>query len=153
MGRASTIFLGATGRSATRPGATGRSGWGGGMAVGRSGISSPIEVDPLPIEVGRLTRARLARGWTVDLGTSAVAARELTAPGQRWMRHAAAERSATGFPQADCIRVTLRAGAEWTLVWPSPRAALWVGASLMVNTTSGEVVFFEGLADVPELVQ
>jgi hypothetical protein len=112
-----------------------------------------VEVDPLPIEAGRLTRARLARGWTVDLGTSAVAARELPAPGQRWMLHAAAERSVTSFPQADCIRVTLRAGAEWTLVWPSPRAALWVGASLMVNTTSGEVVFFEGLGDRPEFMQ
>jgi len=42
---------------------------------------------------------------------------------------------------------------ERTLVWPSPRAALWVGASLVVNTTTGDVVFFDGLGDVPGLVQ
>jgi hypothetical protein len=112
-----------------------------------------VEVDPLPIEAGRLTRARLSRGWTVNLGTSGIAGRELLAPGQRWMLHTAAGRSVAGFPQADCLRLIPHAGAERTLIWPAPRSALWLGTSLLVNTTSGEVVFFEGLADVPEFVQ
>jgi hypothetical protein len=108
-----------------------------------------IDVDPLPIEHGRLTRRRLDRGWTIDLGGRSVADRALAAPGQRWSEHRAGGWMATGFPHADVVHLH-GAGAECMVVWPAPRAAIWVGRSLVANTTSGDVVVFEELTDVLE---
>jgi hypothetical protein len=104
-----------------------------------------LEADPLPLEGGRLVRTRLRRGWTIDLASRAVTERPLNAPGQRWSTHTTDERSATGYPHADMVSVERRRTSR-TLVWPSPRAAVWIGESLLVNTTAGDVVLFDTLA-------
>jgi hypothetical protein len=101
-----------------------------------------VEVDPLSIDAGRLSRRRLDRAWTVDLRDGTVVDRSLAVPGQRWSEHTRGRRTAVGFPQADAVSIQ-DAGVERWLVWPSPRAALWLGASLLLNTTSGDVAFVD----------
>lgn len=105
-----------------------------------------VEVDPLPLESGRLRRVRLGRGWTINLRSRAVTDRALESVGQRWLAHRTDERSAISFPQADVVRIE-QPSVTRSLVWPSPRAAIWIGRSLLVNTTSGDVVLFDGLVD------
>ncbi|MEZ5319966.1 MAG: 6-hydroxymethylpterin diphosphokinase MptE-like protein [Vicinamibacterales bacterium] len=108
-------------------------------------------LDPLPIVDGRLTRERLTRGWRVDLESGQVAARALPPAGQAWSHAPGPTMDATTFPDADVVRLSPRPapGSEsaprW-LAWPRPRTAVWLGASLLVNTARGDVIVFPDLA-------
>jgi hypothetical protein len=106
-----------------------------------------ISIDPLPIVDGRLVRSVLATGWDVNVSTGAVAERLLSSSGQRWCRAANEHAVATTFPDAD--RIELSGEDEpLTLVWARPRAAVWLGSSLLVNTSLGDVVLFPDFAAV-----
>jgi hypothetical protein len=101
-----------------------------------------VEADPLPIDGGRLSRRRLERAWTVDLRDGRIVDETVSAPGQRWSEHRQEQRAAVGFPQADAVSIQ-DAGVERWLVWPSPRAALWLGDTLLLNTTTGDVALVD----------
>jgi hypothetical protein len=101
-------------------------------------------VDPLPLVNGRLERIALDVGWRVDSRTGAVSERRLPPPGQAWWIAARNNVEAVTFPEADAIRVSSGSGVVWLTVH-RPRTAVWLGSSLLVNTTRGEVVLFEDL--------
>jgi hypothetical protein len=100
-----------------------------------------VEMDPLPIEAGRLTRARLAKGWTIDMGSTTVVERTLSTLGQRWTQHERDGCIEASHPEADVVQFT-DAARETCLVWPRPRAAIRAGRSLVLNTSTGDVVVF-----------
>jgi hypothetical protein len=105
-----------------------------------------IELDPLPIESGRLVRRRLARGWALDLRAGESTEHTISPLGQRWSRHEAGDVAATSHPEADVVRLA-SAVRELYLAWPAPRAALWCDRALILNTSNGDVVLFPRLAD------
>ena len=109
-----------------------------------------LHVDPLPLVDGRLTRIRLTTGWNVEIATGHVRERSLLPPGQAWSEATGPHATATTFPQADVLRLVMNNGQEWWLVWPSPRAAVWVGNSLVLNSTDGTVVVLTDMVSLLE---
>jgi hypothetical protein len=105
-----------------------------------------VELDPLPIESGRLVRHRLARGWALDLQAGGTTAHTLSPLGQRWSRHEDGDVAATSHPDADVVRLE-SAQRECHLVWPAPRAALLCRCALVLNTSKGDVILFPRLVD------
>jgi len=104
----------------------------------------------MAIVAGRPGRVRMVTGWDVDIENGDVTDRVLRAPGQAWSKAHSETVTATTFPQADVVRLTRRGGLERWLLWPSPRTAIWVGRSLVLNSTDGTVVVFPELMSLLE---
>lgn len=99
-----------------------------------------LTLDPIPLEEGRLTRQRLALGWTLDPRSGSVSPRPTGPLGQSWGHDASAGLEARAFPESGVIQIAFDEGrrALW-MVWPRPRGVAWLGPSLLVWGTDGRV--------------
>jgi hypothetical protein len=104
----------------------------------------------MAIVAGRPGRVRMVTGWDVDIATGDVTDRVLRAPGQAWSKARSETITATTYPHADVVKLTMSGGAERWLLWPSPRTAIWVDSSLALNSTDGTVVVFSELMSLLE---
>jgi hypothetical protein len=109
-----------------------------------------LRVDPLAVVAGRPGRVRMVTGWDVDIATGGVTDRVLRAPGQAWSKAQSETITATTYPQADVVKLTMTTGLKRWLIWPSPRTAIWVNTSLILNSTDGTVVVFPELMSTLE---
>ncbi len=97
-----------------------------------------VQLDPIPLQDGRLRSVRLVEGWHVDRRTGTHVSRPLGPLGQAWGHDPGAACAATAHPESHVVALS-SGETQRLMVWYRPRGVAWLGHTLAVWSVDGRV--------------
>jgi hypothetical protein len=115
------------------------------LAVHRSG--NALEIEPAVREDGRVVRALLDHRWVYDLASQQLRQKAADVRGPCSGADSLHGWTARTYPFADRVEVSAQGRPTGELVCRSPLGCAWLGSSLLVTTSTGDVLLFPDVVD------